>query len=149
MTERSPTLLSQLREAFDADHALTLLRRAVATPSVTGEEVALATLLEEELASIGAEDIRSSDFEPGRPNVWGGRRGRDGGDTLLLIGHTDTVRVQGWRERWVDTEREDPFGGALIDGRVWGPARATSKAGLCASLEAVRALAEPSAGVSA
>jgi acetylornithine deacetylase len=140
MTERSPTLLSQLREAFDADHALTLLRRAIATPSVTGEEAAFAALLKEELASIGAEDIRSSDFEPGRPNVWGRRRGRDGGDTLLLIGHTDTVQVQGWRERWAGAEREDPFGGALVDGRVWGRGASDLKAGLCASLEAVRTL---------
>ena len=94
MTER-PTLLSQLRNTFDADHALALLKRAIATPSVTGQEAAFAALLKNELASIGAENITSNDFEPGRPNVWGGRRGRDGGDTLLLIGHTDTVQVRG------------------------------------------------------
>jgi acetylornithine deacetylase len=63
MTERSPTLLSQLREAFDADHALALFRRAIATPSVTGREAAFAALLKDELALIGAEDITSNDFE--------------------------------------------------------------------------------------
>jgi acetylornithine deacetylase len=139
MTER-PTLLSQLRNTFDADHALALLKRAIATPSVTGQEAAFAALLKNELASIGAENITSNDFEPGRPNVWGGRRGRDGGDTLLFIGHTDTVQVRGWRERWANTEREDPFCGALVDGRIWGRGASDLKAGLCASLEAVRTL---------
>jgi acetylornithine deacetylase len=123
MTERSPTLLSQLREAFDADNALALLRRAIATPSVTGQEAAFAAFLKDELASLGAEGITSNDFEPGRPNVWGRRRGQDGNDTLLLIGHTDTVQVRGWRERWAGAEREDPLGGALVDGRIWGPRR--------------------------
>jgi len=60
MTERSSTVLSQLREAFDTDHALA---RAIATPSVTGQEAALAALLKGELALIGAEDITSKDFE--------------------------------------------------------------------------------------
>jgi acetylornithine deacetylase len=140
MTERSPTLLSQLRESFDTDHALAALRRAIATPSVTGQEAAFAALLKDELASIGAEDITSKEFEPGRPNVWGRRGGRDGGDTLLLIGHTDTVQVRGWRERWAGAEREDPFSGALVDGRVWGRGASDLKAGLCAALEAVRTL---------
>jgi acetylornithine deacetylase len=140
MIEGSPTLLSRLRGAFDAGHALALLRRAIATPSVTGQEAAFAALLKDELASIGAEDITSNDFEPGRPNVWGRRRGQGSGDTLLLIGHTDTVHVHGWRERWADTEREDPFSGALVDGRIWGRGASDLKAGLCAALEAVRTL---------
>ena len=140
MTERSPTLLSRLREAFDPDHALALLRRAIATPSVTGQEAAFAALLKDELASVGAEDVTSNDFKPGRPNVWGRRRGQEGGDTVLLIGHTDTVQVRGWRERWAGTEREDPFCGALVDGRIWGRGASDLKAGLCASLEAVRTL---------
>jgi acetylornithine deacetylase len=140
MTEASPVVLCQLREAFDGDHALALLTRAVATPSVTGQEAAFAALLKDELASIGAEDITSKDFEPGRPNVWARRRGQDGGDTLLLIGHTDTVHVRGWRERWADTEREDPFCGALVDGRIWGRGASDLKAGLCSTLEAVRTI---------
>jgi hypothetical protein len=34
--------------------------------------------------------------------------------TLLLLGHTDVVPVS------PDDWREDPFGGELIDGEVWG-----------------------------
>jgi acetylornithine deacetylase len=50
------------------------------------------------------------------------------------------VQVQGWRDRWAGAEREDPFCGALVDGRVWGRGASDLKAGLCASLEAVRTL---------
>jgi hypothetical protein len=64
MTERSPTLLSQLREAFDADHSLALLRRAIATPSVTGQEAAFAALLEDELAS-GGRRAKAAAFREG------------------------------------------------------------------------------------
>ncbi|MBV9290435.1 MAG: M20/M25/M40 family metallo-hydrolase [Hyphomicrobiales bacterium] len=140
MREPASTIVARLREAFDADHALALLRRAIATPSVTGEEAAFAGLLKDELIAIGAEGVALREFEPGRPNVWGRRDGRAGADTLLIVGHTDTVHVRGWRERWAGSEREDPFGGALVDGAVWGRGASDLKAGICAALEAVRTL---------
>jgi acetylornithine deacetylase len=132
--------LACLRDAVDEAHALALLRRAIATPSVTGDEAAFAALMKDELISIGAEGVTLREFAAGRPNVWGVRRGRQGGDVLLVIGHTDTVHVRGWRQRWAGTEREDPFGGALVDGAVWGRGASDLKAGLCATLEAVRTL---------
>jgi acetylornithine deacetylase len=135
----SPTL-ARLRQAFDPDHALALLRRAITTPSVTGNEAAFAALLKDELVAIGAGDVTTRDFAPGRPNVWGRRKGRRDADTVLLIGHTDTVHVRGWSERWAGTERENPFSGALVDGAVWGRGASDLKAGLCATLEAVRTL---------
>jgi acetylornithine deacetylase len=105
MTEKSererPTLkpasaiMARLKEAFDAEHALSQLRRAIAIPSVTGDEAAFATWLKDQLAAMGAESVNSRDFAPGRPNIWGLRRGRAGAETLLLIGHTDTVHVRG------------------------------------------------------
>ena len=132
--------VARLRAALDKSHALALLRKAIATPSVTGDEAAFAALLKGELLSIDAEDVVSREFAAGRPNVWGVRRGRRGADTVLMIGHTDTVHVRGWRERWAGTEREDPFGGALVDGAVWGRGASDLKAGLCATIEAVRTL---------
>ena len=96
--------------------------------------------MKDELISIGVEGVTSREFAAGRPNVWGVRRGRQGADTLLMIGHTDTVHVGGWRERWAGTDREDPFGGALVDGSVWGRGASDLKGGLCATIEAVRTL---------
>ena len=78
------------------------------------------------------------DFAPGRPNVWGRLRGEGGGPRLLLTGHTDTVHVRGWAERWAGTERADPFGGAVVDGEIWGRGSGDLKAGICATLAAAR-----------
>ena len=132
--------VARLREALDRTHALALLRRAIATPSVTGEEATFAAMMKDELNSIGAERVALREFAPGRPNVWGLRKGRAGADILLMVGHTDTVHVRGWKEHWAGTERENPFGGAIVDGAVWGRGASDLKAGLCTAIEAVRTL---------
>ena len=136
----SSTTIARIREAFDAPHALGLLQKAISIPSVTGDEASFAHWLKGELAALGVE-ASSADFAEGRPNVWGIRPGRSGADTLLLIGHTDTVRTSGWKERWAGTERESPFSGAVADGAVWGRGASDLKAGICMTLEAVRTLA--------
>lgn len=133
-------LIERLRQAFDAEAALALLKRAIATPSVTGSEAAFATMLAGELKALGAENVALWDFAPGRPNVSALRKGRAGADTLLLIGHTDTVHVRGWSEHWAGTEREDPYSGALVDGAVWGRGASDLKAGICTILSAIRTL---------
>jgi acetylornithine deacetylase len=135
----SSTIIARIREAFDAGHALGLLQKAISIPSVTGDEARFAGWLEGELGALGIE-ASSAEFAEGRPNVWGLRRGRSGADTLLLIGHTDTVHARGWKERWARSERESPFSGAVADGAVWGRGASDLKAGLCITLEAVRTL---------
>ena len=52
--------LARLQEALDKTHALALLRRAIATPSVTGEEAVFAAMMKDELVSIGAEGVTSA-----------------------------------------------------------------------------------------
>ena len=136
---KSSTIIARIREAFDAGHALGLLQKAISIPSVTGDEASFAYWLKGELAALGVE-ASSADFAEGRPNVWGVRPGRSGADTLLLIGHTDTVHTGGWKERWAGTERESPFSGAVADGAVWGRGASDLKAGICMTLEAVRTL---------
>ncbi|MDQ0390588.1 M20 family metallopeptidase [Labrys monachus] len=134
-------LIPRLRAALDRDEAVGLLRRAVRTPSVTGTEAAFARLLAEELSALGAADVQLDAFAPDRPNVRGRLPGAGGGPTLLLTGHTDTVHVRGWREKWAGTEREDPFGGAVVDGALWGRGSGDLKAGICTTLAAARLLA--------
>ena len=135
----SSTIIARIREAFDAGHALGLLQKAISIPSVTGDEAKFAGWLKGELAALGI-DASSAEFAEGRPNVWGLRQGRSGADTLLLIGHTDTVHIRGWKERWAGSERESPFSGAVAEGAVWGRGASDLKAGLCMTLEAVRTL---------
>lgn len=76
--------------AIDRGGTVDLLRRAVAAPSVTGQEAAVAALLQEELTALDLDAVDLTDFAPGRPNVrasWGDRDG----PTLMFAGHTDTV----------------------------------------------------------
>ncbi|MEM7446094.1 MAG: M20/M25/M40 family metallo-hydrolase [Pseudomonadota bacterium] len=131
---------SDLRATLDETAAIALLKRAVARESITGNEANFAHLLASELEALGGVAVGRRDFVPGRPNVWGERRGAGGGNRLLFMGHTDTVHVQGWRERWQGTEREDPFGGAIVDGALWGRGAGDLKAGICASLAALALL---------
>ena len=140
MTKVNERLIARLREAFQPEAALALLRRAVGTPSVTGAEAAFAALLADELKALGAENVSLWDFASGRPNVTALRKGRPGADMLLLVGHTDTVHVRGWGEHWAGTERESPFSGTLVDGAVWGRGASDLKAGICTILSAVRTL---------
>jgi acetylornithine deacetylase len=135
----SSTMIAMIREAFDARHARELLQKAISIPSVTGDEANFAGWLKGELTALGVE-ASSAEFAEGRPNVWGFRKGRSTADTLLLIGHTDTVRTSGWEERWAGTGRESPFSGAVVDGAVWGRGASDLKAGICMTLEAVRTL---------
>ena len=104
-----PRRIERIRTAFDQGEALALLRRAIAVPSVTGEEKAFAELLARELKALGASDVTVKDFAPGRPNVSARLCGDGGGPRLLLTGHTDTVHVRGWAERWSGNRARRPF----------------------------------------
>ena len=111
-------LATKLAPLLNMSEATALLRRVVGCESVTGRETGVATVLADGLRALGAENVTLRDFQPGRPNVWGTRTGRAGGPHVLLVGHTDTVHAKGWRERWAGTERENPFGGAIVNGEL-------------------------------
>ncbi|ESY63997.1 acetylornithine deacetylase [Mesorhizobium sp. LNHC252B00] len=131
---------ARLRAALDKEGALALLRAAIGRESVTGNEVNFVGLLEERMRQLGLDEVHRAEFLPGRPNVWSERKGAGQGKRLLFIGHTDTVHVDGWREHWAGTEREDPFGAPIVDGAIWGRGAGDLKAGICASLAALALL---------
>ncbi|MDA8812395.1 M20/M25/M40 family metallo-hydrolase [Amylibacter sp.] len=129
----------RITDALDETAALSLLRGAVSIESITGNEADFAQhlyllMLDREFQTDQAE------FLPGRPNVWGHRRGNGTGPHLLITGHTDTVRVDGWQERWAGSERESPFGGAEVDGAIWGRGVTDLKGGICTAFAALDVL---------
>jgi acetylornithine deacetylase len=132
-------LTARLEAALDADAAVALWRGAIGRESVTGNEANFTAYLEGRMRALDMV-VQSDDFLPGRPNVWGTREGAGSGRRLLFVGHTDTVHVNGWREHWLGTEREDPFAAPVIDGAVWGRGAGDLKAGISASLAAVALL---------
>ena len=136
----SETLHNRLLAALDRDEAIGLLRGAIGCNSVTGNEANMVAYLDRQMRERGLADIEVAEFLPGRPNIWGRRKGSGGGKRLQFIGHTDTVHVEGWREHWAGDEREDPFGAPIIDGEIWGRGAGDLKAGICSSLAAISLL---------
>ncbi|WP_300063155.1 M20/M25/M40 family metallo-hydrolase [uncultured Roseobacter sp.] len=137
-------LSTRIAAALDRPAALALLREAVGIESITGNEAAFAESLRGHMAARGFQ-TDSAEFLPGRLNVWGQRKGKGHGPHLLITGHTDTVRVDGWREKWAGTEREDPFGGAEVDGAIWARGVTDLKGGICTTIAALDIL--QSAGI--
>jgi succinyl-diaminopimelate desuccinylase len=72
---------------------------------------------------------------PGRPNVIGTLGDKRAGQrSLLLEGHTDVV-TEGDPKEW----SRPPFGGDLVDGRIYGRGTADMKGGLAAAMVAAAA----------
>ena len=130
---------SRVAEAVDGEAVTELVREAVRIPSVTPNEEDFARWAWRQMAESDAFDSAELfECEPGRPNVCG-TAGDGAGGSLLLAGHLDTVAIDDWRQHWRGTDREDPFGAQVIDGEIWGRGVADQKAGICATIEAVRA----------
>ena len=132
----NPALLQRLTNVQDRADQLDLLKRAIGRESITGNEANFVALLKQEMGARGLAP-QTAEFLPGRPNIWGERKGAGDGPRLQFVGHTDVVNVKGWRERWAGTERENPFGGVEADGAIWGRGAADLKGGICAALGAL------------
>ncbi|WP_223615251.1 M20 family metallopeptidase [Phyllobacterium calauticae] len=140
MMKDASNLASRLRRSLDADDAVALLRGAIGRNSITGNEANFVAYLNEQMRARALTAIETADFLPGRPNIWGERRGNGGGKRLLFIGHTDTVHVDGWAEHWAGTAHADPFAAPVIDGQIWGRGAGDLKAGICTALAALSLL---------
>ena len=127
--------------AVDAEALVEFVRAATRIPSVTGAEAEFA-------AWVGGPTVRraaGTRFAPPRwrraaPTCTAPPVASGGGRSLVLAGHLDTVAVDDWRRHWQGSDRADPFGAHVIDGAIWGRGVADQKAGICAGIEALRAL---------
>ncbi|HEX5467160.1 MAG TPA: M20/M25/M40 family metallo-hydrolase [Candidatus Limnocylindrales bacterium] len=121
--------------AFEAmvGHLQDLIR--IPTVNPPGGETAAATYLAGVLAEAGLEP-EVVEGHPGRGNVVARLHG-DGssGGPLLLLSHLDVVPVE--VERW----SQDPFGGAIVDGYVYGRGAVDMKGTLAMQLAVVLGLA--------
>ncbi|RWO70194.1 MAG: M20 family peptidase [Mesorhizobium sp.] len=140
MTSQPPASLLAFHNVLDLPAAIGRLQKAIGIQTVTGNEANIIPFFRSEFERLGLDDITTRDFLPGRPNLWGTLRGAGGGRKVMIIGHTDTVHVRGWSERWVGDERESPFSGAIVDGEMWGRGASDLKAGLCTGISALATL---------
>jgi acetylornithine deacetylase len=138
--------------AAKRDDLVELTRALVAEQSVLGHEAGVQDLVEERLRAIGfatervAVDADAALADPaagypflsyaGRTSVVGRLPGRGGGRSMHLSGHVDVVPV----ER-PDLWTHDPWGGEVVDGRLYGRASGDMKGGVAAYLIAAEAVA--------
>jgi acetylornithine deacetylase len=124
---------------IDADRLVEWASRAIATPSFTGEEQAMAELVRETFVDLGLQ-VQWQEVEEGRANVVGTREGAGGGPSLMFNGHMDTS--YSGREPWlahVPGFQPSPF---VRDGRLYGLGVSNMKGALACYVEALRALAD-------
>ena len=109
--------------------AVELLRRLVATPSVSRDEKGAADLMEAALSDAGLSPRREKN------NVWSVAPGYDASrPTLLLNAHVDTVKpVASWSR--------DPFSPDIEGGRLYGLGSNDCGGGLVTLLQVYRHLA--------
>ena len=138
--------------AIDGSRAAADLAEVVRIPSVTGSEEAVQATMARLMADAGlaverlepdpsavAEDPDFPGAEMPRtalPIVIGRLAGRQPGTRILLVGHVDVVPV-GDHRTWVD----EPFSGAIRNGRLYGRGACDMKGGVVSILTALRAIA--------
>ena len=136
---------SQLHERIDQMRAdiIQLTRDMVAFKSVNprfmpdpanSEETQVQDFLESKLRSLGL-DVTRWEQEARRPNLVAIRKGRGAGASLAFNGHIDVVPLgdlAGWRY--------DPWGGDIVDGKLYGRGTVDMKAGIAAFIAATQAV---------
>jgi acetylornithine deacetylase len=153
-------------DAWVSEHAEEIVATAQALVRIPtenrpprGDEAAGQRFAQERLRELGAElDVFTPEEVPGlrehaayfptingqpreladRPDVVGTFRGRGGGRSVLFSTHMDTVPA-GDPSRW---SAGTPFGGEIVDGRLYGRGSYDTKCALASHLGAVRCLRE-------
>lgn len=103
----------------------------VLDPSAPGERE-IAEYVGDAMSALGA-DVQYHEPRPRRVSVVARLGGSAPGRSLMLNAHADTVDVAGM---------DEPFSGALRDGRVYGRGAFDMKGGLAAMMGAMKALAD-------
>ena len=125
-------------EAVDADQLVELVQQAIRIPSVTPHEEDFSRWVHQQLLHGAWDNTQISLCADNRPNVYA--RVGQGGPSLVLAGHLDTVHADDWADHWSGTDRADPYAAPIVDREIWGRGAADQKAGICAVLEALQAI---------
>ena len=133
------------------DEYIKFLQKIVREPTTTENEQGAQKLVAERLKEKGLEVdvwdpdynelIKSKFFNPlrdnyeGSPNVVGVLKGAEDGRSLILNGHIDVVPA-GDESKWT----YDPYGGQVVDGKLYGRGTTDMKGGNIATLIALETI---------
>jgi len=118
--------------SIDREGLVSFCRELIRRESLSGAEGEVAALLAERLRALDFDEVRTDAYG----SVVGKVRGTGGGKSILFDGHIDTVPVSN-PEQWT----RDPFGGEIIDGRLYGRGASDMKGAVGAMVYAIGALA--------
>jgi acetylornithine deacetylase/succinyl-diaminopimelate desuccinylase-like protein len=125
--------------AIDRQRLVEWASRAIAIPSFTGSEQAMAEFMAETFDELGLA-VQWQQVEDGRANVVATVHGTGGGPALMFNGHMDTS--YSGKESWlahVPGFQPQPF---VREGRLYGLGISNMKGALACYVEALRALAD-------
>lgn len=108
-------------------HVVEFARELVRIPSVLGGEGPVAGTVAARMTALGFDKVEID----GAGNAIGTITGAPDGPTIILDGHIDTVDVLP-RDAWT----HDPFGGEIINGRLYGRGASDMKGAVAAMIHA-------------
>ncbi|MDQ7793299.1 MAG: ArgE/DapE family deacylase [bacterium] len=133
MTELEKAVLARITES----DLVSLSRELVRRPSETGKEKEVSDFCVASMKELGMQ-AQGIEGQPARPNAVGVLKGVGGGPRVQFSGHLDTV-PPGDLAKWIT----DPYGGEVIDGKIYGRGVMDSKGGgIASTLVAIRAIRE-------
>jgi len=121
-----------------SDELIELLRGMIQRPSENppGNESDVANFMVSKMTAFGL-DAETVESKPNRVNAVGTLHGTGGKKAFLYNGHIDVVPA-GNRELW----SEDPYGGVIKDGRMYGRGTGDMKGASACAIIAAKALNE-------
>lgn len=114
-----------------ADDLIQLCREFIGIESLSGKEERAAAFLTRTMLSLGYDEVRTDRLG----SVIGKINGKGNGPALLFDGHMDTVPVSD-PDQWT----VNPFGGDILQGRIYGRGATDMKGALSAMVAAVAQL---------
>ena len=124
MTPIAPERVAAAASRWDA-RMIAFARRAIQTPSPSGDEAAMARLLADELRGLDYDDV----WTDRAGNVIGVLRGSGGGRSVQFNSHIDHVSA-GDHALW----QRPPFGGVIEDDILYGRAASDVKGAMAAQV---------------
>lgn len=118
------------------EDVIALSRELIKIPSETGQEKAVSDFTVSYMRNELGMEAEGLAGAPDRPNAVGKLRGAGNGPTVQYSGHLDTVGP-GDLSKWIT----DPYGGEVIDGKIYGRGSMDSKGGgMASTLIALKAI---------
>lgn len=116
-----------------SESVIALCRELVQRQSYSGHEDAVVEQMTQAFDDLNFDDIFTDDYG----SVLGHVKGNRPGKVVLLDGHVDTVPVPD-QSQW----KHNPFGGEVVDGRIYGRGTSDMKGAVCAMIAAAGFFAE-------